>query len=337
MKAKCSSCIFFRKYDPEYGEESECTQTPGYNTLATMDACAFYEKKGRKVTPKQERRCTKCSHYIRNPHKKDGDCVRNGELFVNNPRKSCSFYEEKKVVKEKRSKATAECSTDCRHWYEEIGKCRFGHSHTPNNCSAFAFNKKEQKKQENLPLGCPYCSKAIPKETTQRADLFPLATAVCTGCEKKFALLRGLDSKHRVVRLEEEYHTPVDLTKHGVPACTECGELVKGQACYQLGSNKPLCKECWDKLLVDKGVTETPIHERFLVVEGSSCGVVGAWVSTYLFIHPTQEEAITALGQHNPQRDGQTCKLYRVSSSAPIELEELSLGYDIKVVKKVKR
>jgi hypothetical protein len=105
------------------------------------------------------------------------------------------------------------------------------------------------------------------------------------------------------------------------------------------------CAQCVERLKKDRPtvmsvtkieevMTENPIHERFLVVEGRSCG--SAWVSTYVYTHPTQEEAIVAIAARDP-RDGQTCKLLRISSSAPIELEELSLGYDIKVVNKVKR
>jgi hypothetical protein len=77
-------------------------------------------------------------------------------------------------------------------------------------------------------------------------------------------------------------------------------------------------------------VTETPIHERFLVVEGRSCG---SWTTTYMQEFRSQEDALRILGTHNMS----ACKMFRLASTAPIEIEELSLGYDVKVVKKVKR
>jgi hypothetical protein len=230
---------------------------------------------------------------------------------------------------------------------------------------------------------------------------------------------------------------PVDLTKMGVVACTNCDDLIKGQPRYLPGSKSPICEDCFKNLHIlleekkptkikycdscnhfeaDKGycgtfgktnrtpetcdrfypkeiprcpelqvgqpksqvaevpkrsrcvncgkrfkttifikeggeavcfsckkkeppkptctvcdvVTENPIHERFLVVEARSCG---SWTTTYVQGFESRENALRAIDTYNML----ACKVFRISSSAPIELEELSLGYDIKVVKTVKR
>jgi hypothetical protein len=106
------------------------------------------------------------------------------------------------------------------------------------------------------------------------------------------------------------------------PICAVCGEPIKGGE-YSYKDGK-LCYGCYHLRKDDEVKTENPIHERYLIVEGR-----GAWACSNVYTHDfsDRESAFKFVERYRPD----TCKMFRVSSTAPIMLEELSLGYDIKV------
>lgn len=196
----------------------------------------------------QVKKCVDCEQYVRNPNNQEGACVRNSELFVNNPTQACSFYKEKKMTEiPKRSR-------------------------------------------------CVNCGGVFKTTLAVRGGAEP----VCAMCRKK---------------------------EPPKPTCTVCGEPIKGgEYSYKDGT---LCFGCHrvrkDAIFKeDEVVTENPIHERYLIVEGR-----GAWACSNVYTHDfsNRENAFKFMDRYRPD----TCKMFRVSSTAPIMLEELSLGYDIKV------
>jgi hypothetical protein len=124
--------------------------------------------------------------------------------------------------------------------------------------------------------------------------------------------------------------------------CSSCGKRRFMPEVFRVpGVGGYTCAQCVERLKKDRPtvmsvtkieevVKETPIHERFLVIEARSCG---SWATTYVQEFRSQEDALRILGTHNMS----ACKMFRLASTAPIEIEELSLGYDVKVVKKIKR
>jgi ribosomal protein S26 len=139
---------------------------------------------------------------------------------------------------------------------------------------------------------CAMCRKKEPPKVPERLE--------CPGCHFKFSI----EESDKIRRFPDPPRR-----------CTSCCcsfILVGGKLTYI----KPLEE--------NEGMTENPIHERYLIVEGR-----GAWACSNVYTHDfsNRESAFKFVERYRPD----TCKMFRVSSTAPIMLEELSLGYDIKV------
>jgi hypothetical protein len=242
-----------------------------------MDACKFYEKKGKRVASKKKEelptvRCPYCNVIINNS---GGTwCAKTEWVNIR-----CSKCDKPVLLSatsaEKREDTPLLCSKCFRVLQGIKYKIKGIKGLLCHDCHTEEGGKK---KMSDVPkvtecLECPKCNTDFSTEESDRIRRFPDLPWSCTSCGYSFILVDG-----KLTRI------------------TPLGE-----------------------------VTENPIHERFLVIEGR-----GAWPCTNVYTHDfsNQNNALKFMDRYRPD----TCKMFRVSSTAPITLEELSLGYDIKVV-----
>jgi hypothetical protein len=218
----------------------------------------------------QVNKCVDCEQYVRSPDKKEGVCVRDNALFVNNPTQACSFYKEKKKKTEKPAPSKFTCS--------ECGESDHVTAHKVPGIEGFV---------------CYRCLEYLKQDRPTVMSMAKVEDIKAKDC------------------------------------CNICGKYTTKPGDRRLLPNSDgfICKTCCMKSKVDPPnalVPKSVIYERFLVIEGR-----GAWPCTNVYTHDfyDREKALSFVGRFRPE----TCKLFRVSSLAPITLEELSLGYEVKV------
>jgi DNA-directed RNA polymerase subunit RPC12/RpoP len=278
-------------------------------------------------------------------------CLRNPGYVWYETSEACKFFKEKKMASTKKEKLPTVRCPYCNVIINNSGGTWCAKTEWVNiKCSKcnkpVLLSATSAEKREDTPLAVEGSGSLETVEGSENKMSEVPKSSRCVNCGRVFkttlAVKGGAEPVCAMCRKKEE--KPATLGGNLVE-CGSCGKRRFMEVFRVPGVEGYTCAQCVERLKKDRPIVmsvskieevvkETPIHERFLVVEGRSCG--SAWVSTYVYTHPTQEAALVAIAACDP-RDGQTCKLLRISSSAPIELEELSLGYDIKVVKKVKR
>ena len=347
MKPRCGSCSFFKSHKPVTpgaGGNSECIRTPGYYKSGVMVACVYYAKKGKKVAKKKTPLCTNCDA----PFGKDGEytlpnlegkvCFKCYEnlcdspiYLVNNRDKKCGrcdgpLGDHTKAVEGYSRLLCAKCG-------EETAEEHF----TCVNCECHTQGKAHYRKGSKKPL-CIACYEYL---TTGKPRDKKTESFTCSECGEtdhatahKVPGIEGFVCYRCLERLKAERPVIKDVNWVRKVSCVDCTCFIKNpdhgdNFCVRNGeifvnNPKKVCSFFDNKN--EKVVTETPVHERFIVVEARSCG--GAWTTVYAQDFSTKEAALKFLATYHLQGH----KLMRVSSSAPIKLEELSLGYDVKVV-----
>jgi hypothetical protein len=351
MKPRCSSCAHFKPGMPAVyvgaGGNSECSRDPGYFRAGVSDSCEFYVKKGKRVTkpktkehpktiysPSVGEEKIKCVDCHKEKKKKD---MRYLGTYGDKWLFRCLPCVHKRLEDKKlEGKLCGRCAdTFLGQTYPVIG------FHLPICGRCYA----EMKQEGSLPVTvCTNCNGPIKGESRFRVGS---KRPICQDCFEHLHIDYGdkkpaeVPKSSTCVNCGKRFKTTVFIKEGGEavcfsckkkeppkPTCTVCGEIIKGgEYAYRDGT---LCFAC-HKLRKDdifkegEVVTENPIHERFLVVEGR-----GAWPSTNVYTHDFSNcaSALKFVDRYRPD----TCKMFRVSSTAPITLEELSLGYDIKVV-----
>lgn len=277
-------------------------------------------------------RCGSCSFF--KSHKPvtpgaggNSECLRTPGYYRSPVMDSCKFYEKKgkKVASKKKEKQP---TVRCPH------------------CNVVILNSGGTwcAKTEWVNIKCSKCDKPVLLSATsaEKREDTPLL------CSKCFRVLQGIQYKikGRKGLLCQDCHTEEGGEKKisEVPKVTECLECPGCHFKFSTEESDKIrrfpdlpqrCTSCgYSFILVDGKltritplgeVTEKPIYERFLVIEGR-----GAWPCTNVYTYDFSNSA-SALKFVDRYRLN-TCKMFRVSSTAPITLEELSLGYDIKVV-----
>lgn len=303
MKAKCRSCAFYRDYDSEFAEDDRCARPPGYKTTPTADACMFYAKKGKKVAKATSKAkpqiCTNC------------DCVFEGNRYT---------------LEGKEGYICLEC-------YENLSQPETPKRVVCVNCGR-KFKTTLAVRRGEEPV-CFVCRKKAETPTPEQDAYF-----TCCDCGKvsgvtyKVPGIEGRMCFACVERLKKDRPTVMSVAKVekvslSEEICAVCNELIDGGRFEISGIDGVVCFGCNNDHLdaeIEKNLkTENAIHERYLVVEGR-----GAWPCANVYTHDfsDRENALKFMGRFRPD----TCKMFRVSSTAPITLEELSLGYAIKVV-----
>jgi len=343
---RCSSCAFFKSHKPVTpgaGGNSECLRTPGYYRSGVMDTCEFYAKKGKKVAKEKIEWdiCVDCG----------GRRMTKNMVFVNAKAHRCTacHAEGLKTGRIKAVKVTpVDLSKVPRCPELQVGQPR---SQVDQFCACcgdlidddsfkvkgvdgvlcFGCNNDHQEeemdekiKEENTPKSstCVNCGKKFKTTVFIKAG----GEAVCFGCRKK----EPKDCCYTCGKYTKPGNRRLLPNSEGF-ICRTCAtksklNLPNAPVPKEEKKVKVLCRTCGK--YEDKGLTD--VYERFIVIEGLSCPTGPG--NVYMRTMPNLEEALRYITYWTPSYNGKAMKLFKVISASPIKLEELSLGYDIKVV-----
>lgn len=249
--------------------------------------------------------CTKCGEETAEEHFTCVNCECHTQGKANYRKGSkkplcaeCYEYLEKTMSNKP---AEVKSCTNCNHFTVDKGYCgTFGKTNrTPQTCDRFY--------PKEIPC-CPELQVGQPKSPVVEAP----KRVVCVNCGRKFKTTLAVKGGAEPVCFS--------CRKKDKKLCSACGTYEAKGLTDSKGNS--VCYYCHNR---EMPVTETPIHERYLIVEGR-----GAWACSNVYTHDfsNRESAFKFVERYRPD----TCKMFRVSSTAPIMLEELSLGYDVKVV-----
>jgi hypothetical protein len=315
MKPRCGPCTFFKSHKPTTigaGGNSECYRIPGYYRSGVMDACGFYSKKGKKKVAKKEHDVNdekvKCVDCRKEKKKKDARYIGTyGDAYLFR----CLRCVQKRVDGPDGNMRCPRCGNIIQGT-----ACELVGYHKP--VCAFCYGERE--KEGSLPV-----------KVLALGD----KPSCCTNCDAPF----GKDGEYALPNLEGKVcfkcydklcSNPLYLVSNKDKRCGRCDGPLGAHTKAVEGYSRLLCAKCVEETaneldrVRDKKVGETPIHERYLVVEGR-----GSWPFANVYTHDftSQERALEFIGRFKQD----SCKMFRVSSASPIKLEELSLCYDVKV------